>query len=43
MLLQIPGVLKKLDTSEQMALTAVYHNLLRIWAQTWAAATPACG
>ncbi len=30
----LASVRDRLDTSEQMALTAVYHNLLRTWAQT---------
>ncbi len=30
----LASVRNKLDTSEQIALTAVYHNLLRLWAET---------
>ncbi len=30
----LDSVRSKLDSNEQMALTSVYHNLLRVWAET---------
>lgn len=30
----LASVQSKLDSNEQMALTSVYHNLLRVWAET---------